>query len=146
MKGFKKIVNFPLFFQFLKEGDKHLVLVGSSELKKIEDRFCVSLGTSKPNKIRPAIFWKSRSIKEAYHVVFLTASKKTAVRVNLDLCEDKKRHCKDFVFYMNSFVFQKSEGRFFCILLKTISLISNFYYCGKCKDLEVLDELPFFEF
>ncbi len=118
MKVFKSIANFPFFFQFLREGDKHLVLVGSSELKKIEDRFCVSLGTSKPNKIRPAIFWKSRSTKDTYHVVFLTASKKTAISINLDLCKDKKRHCKNFMFYTNSFVFQSSDGRLFVSYLK----------------------------
>lgn len=143
-----KIKNYKFFFQFLSPKRKFLAIVKYPQLKELEKRFRVYLGSATSNKKRPCIFWKhSDNNNEYYKIVFLTSSRKTPLSVNLEFCYDKKKRCgKGFVFYSNSYVFQTPDGKFLVIKLKGEELLSEFINCGACEDLEFLEKIEFKEF
>jgi hypothetical protein len=138
----KKIKDFPLFFKLLQENRKVLAIVKCPDLKELEERLGISLGASKPNKIRPCIFWKTnKNGNELFKLIFLTSSQKTYVSIDLNLCKEKNKRCGNFVFYPTVYVFQTPDGKILLITLKSPELLSNFVNCGPCENLENLEQL-----
>ncbi len=142
----KKFKDCRLFFKLLSPKRKFLAIIKYPQLKELEKRFKVYLGSATPNKKRPCIFWKhSNDSEEYYTIVFLTSSRRTPLSVNLKLCYEKEKRCgKGFIFYPNSYVFQTPDKEFLGIKLKSKELLKEFINCGPCEDLDFLEEIRFF--
>ena len=87
-------------------------------------------------KIRPLIFWIDE--KGCFYLLFLTTSRIT-ISINLDLCKEKNKLCKNIPFYHNSFVLLTPDKKPVIFKIKEPLLINEIYFCGRCKDLEYLE-------
>ncbi len=140
----KKFKDCRLFFKLLSPKRKFLAIIKYPQLKELEKRFKVYLGSANPNKKRPCIFWKNGDTsKETSTLIFLTASKKTSYLVNLNFCYEKKKRC-NFPFYSNSYVFETPNKRPFGIKLKGREFIEELINCGACENLDFLEEIKLF--
>jgi len=135
----KRIAELPFkkLLPRLSEGKKFLGILNRPILQEFEKTFAVDLGTKKGRRFRPCIFWKDS--KRDFVFVFLT-SLPTINFVNLNLCPEKKRRCKEFHFYDFSFILLNRERKIPEIKLKRLDLIEKIYFCGPCEDLDFLEE------
>jgi hypothetical protein len=144
----KKLKTYRLFFQVLSPNRKFLALILHPQLQYLERALNIYLGSAKPGKIRPCIFWKvSRDSQEYYKLVFLTHSRKSPVSINLGFCHEKEKRCeKKFFFYPNSFVLETPDKEILAFKFKDKELLGEFINCGPCDNLEILDNLNTKEF
>ncbi|MDK2861544.1 MAG: hypothetical protein PWP33_747 [Thermodesulfobacterium sp.] len=142
----KRIGSLQNFITVLPSNEKFLVLIDYPQLIDLEKLLKVKLGVTNEKKKRPAILWKeAEESKEFFYLVFLTASKKTSVSVDLDFCPNKNSLCKKFWFYRNSYVFQTLDQKLLAVKIKDVALISKIIYCGFCEDLDHLNKMNFIE-
>jgi len=136
----KRIVDFPFKELLLRqtEGKKFLGILDRPILQIIEKKFTVDLGTKKGRRFRPCIFWKDS--KGDFLFIFLT-SLPTFRPINLELCPEKNRRCKEFHFHDFSFILLNRERKVPKIKLKDLNLIEKIYFCGSCDDLDFLEDL-----
>jgi len=136
----KRIVELPFkeLLPRLSESRKFLGILDRPNLQILEKKFTVDLGTKKGRRFRPCIFWKNS--KGDFVFIFLT-SLPTTNPLDLNLCPEKKRRCKEFHFHDFSFILLNRERKIPRIKLKGLDLIEKIYFCGPCDDLDFLEGL-----
>uniref|UniRef100_A0A7V4JQX3 Uncharacterized protein n=1 Tax=Thermodesulfobacterium geofontis TaxID=1295609 RepID=A0A7V4JQX3_9BACT len=138
----KKTKDSEFFFKLLPKGRKFLAFIRYPHFKELEKKFPIYIGSSKSNKTRPCIFWKTNEeAKEFYKLIFLISSKQIPITINLALCPERNKNCSDYHFYFNSYVFQTLDHKILLFKLKLPEILDEFINCGSYKNLEIFKNI-----
>ncbi len=126
--------------------DRFLGFFKSNELKLLEELLNTDLGISgriksgrEPRSKRPFIGW----YKENELVIFFLTKTSKKYLINLSLCYKIEGECK-WIGGL-SYLFEDRKRGYVGYPLKDVSFKGKYVFCGRCRDLEFLEELKVVE-